>query len=162
RRVLLLTAGGIVLVGLALLPLAHRQEADGRTSWVTGIPIGDRIEGIAREVFSAGTAVLASATRAPPGQWGGFAPERVCAGVAGLLCVVCLIVDVQVYGDSDLQRTDWRGLGAALGPPREARALLVQPTYATAALAVYGHPTGPLPPGSTVREVDVVGQLPAT
>jgi mannosyltransferase len=234
RRALLLAAGGVVAVGLALLPLAHRQEADGRTSWITGIPIGDRIEEIAREVFTSGTSLVTSAGNAPHGQWGIPALALVLAGVgllvlrgstlerrgalvaaliggaavllplalsftsldyfkdrnllaawpvvliglgagfaaaragwwgpvlAGLLCAICLVVDVQVYRDTDLQRTDWRGLGRALGPPREARALLVQPTYGTSALAVYGHPTGPLLPGSTVREVDVVGQLPAT
>jgi hypothetical protein len=71
------------------------------------------------------------------------------------------MVDVQVFANSDLQRTDWRGAARLMGPPRIARILFVQPGYATTALAVYGHPTVAVPGGAQLREIDVVGQFPA-
>jgi len=69
------------------------------------------------------------------------------------------VTDIRVARDPSLQRSDWRGLARLLGPPRQARVLVVQPTYATGALALYGHPTTGVLPGARVAEVDVVGAV---
>ncbi len=82
---------------------------------------------------------------------------RVGLGVAAVLTVIWLATDVRVALDRALQRDDWRGAVAALGPPREARAVVVSRDYETAPLTTYLRGATPLPPaGADVREVDVI------
>jgi hypothetical protein len=49
-------------VGLALLPLALRQERGGRTSWIADIPLGERLDDVVRE-FVAGVYPLPHAAK---------------------------------------------------------------------------------------------------
>jgi 4-amino-4-deoxy-L-arabinose transferase-like glycosyltransferase len=80
------------------------------------------------------------------------------AGVVGAaaICAVALTVDVEVTRDTKLQRDDWRGAASALGTPSEPRAVVVSPDYARKPLRLYAGSLPPLPPGTTVSEVDVI------
>jgi 4-amino-4-deoxy-L-arabinose transferase-like glycosyltransferase len=60
----------VLIVGLALVPLAHAQEHDGRTAWIAGTPIGERLGEVARELVSANTSMISSNSLAPGGIWG--------------------------------------------------------------------------------------------
>ena len=94
----------------------------------------------------------------------GFAVRRAAATgllAAGALVAIGVWIDHRVVREPDLHRADWRALARALGPASEPRAILVEPSFAVAPLSVYGHRTTMLAPGTQVREVAVVGQLPA-
>jgi hypothetical protein len=71
------------LVGLALLPLAHKQEADGRTAWIAGSPIGDRLNDVLHELVSANAGLISSSSTAPGGVWAWIATAGVLVGLAG-------------------------------------------------------------------------------
>jgi hypothetical protein len=86
-----------------------------------------------------------------------------CSGRLGLagatvICAVAVVVDVQVASQAKLQRDDWRGAAAALGPPSGPRAIVVTPDYAKKPLRLYAGSLPPLgPAGADVSEVDVIG-----
>jgi hypothetical protein len=73
------------------------------------------------------------------------------------LAAVWLATDVRVALDRSLQRDDWRGAVAALGPAREARAVAVSRSFETVPLTVYLRNTAALPAsGTAVREIAVI------
>jgi 4-amino-4-deoxy-L-arabinose transferase-like glycosyltransferase len=72
------------------------------------------------------------------------------------ICAVALAVNVEVASDAKLQRDDWRGAARALGPATEPRAVIVSPDYAKKPLRLYAGSLPPLPPGASLREVDVI------
>ncbi len=84
------------------------------------------------------------------------------AGLAGLVAgvllgAIWLATDVRVALDRGLQRDDWRGAVAALGPVREPRAVVVTHGYEELALEGYMHEPSALPPaGAELSELDVV------
>jgi hypothetical protein len=133
-----LVGGAAILVPLALTvtPLDFFQDRNLLAAWIP---------------LSVGIGAAFAVRRA--------APLGLLA--AGALVGMGVWVDHRVTREPGLQRADWRGLAHVLGPPSEARAIQVQPSFAVAPLAVYGHRTMPLPPGARVREIDVVGRLPA-
>jgi hypothetical protein len=81
RSVLLATIP-VVVVGLALVPLAHAQEADGRTSWIAAAPIASRFGEVLREVFSANTSLISSNSAGPGGVWAALGIAGVAIGLA--------------------------------------------------------------------------------
>lgn len=94
----------------------------------------------------------------------GLARMPVWIGVAGaaVLCAVAIVVNVEVTRDDNLQRDDWRGAAAALGPATAAtgaRAVVVTPDFAKKPLRLYAAGTLPLMPaaGAFVREIVVIG-----
>ncbi|MEA2458358.1 MAG: mannosyltransferase [Thermoleophilaceae bacterium] len=88
------------------------------------------------------------------------APGAGRLGVAGAaaICAVALVVNIEVASDAKLQRDDWRGMAAALGPAAEPRAIVLTPDFAKKPLRLYA---GSMPPmaaaGAPVREIDVIG-----
>ncbi len=95
------------------------------------------------------------------------APRARVLGVLLALLVVggSVYALVRIAGDSDLQRPNWRGVAAALGPQHGTRAILAYAgTYATEPMSVYLPGTGwswtGIPASSapvTLSEIDVVG-----
>jgi hypothetical protein len=84
--------------------------------------------------------------------------RRLGLAGAAVICAVAVVVNVQVASQAKLQRDDWRGLAAALGPAREPRAIVVTPDYAKKPLRLYAGSMPPLAPaGADVIEVDVIG-----
>jgi mannosyltransferase len=84
------------------------------------------------------------------------AAGRLGLAGAGAICAVALVVNIEVASDAKLQRDDWRGAARALGPATETRAVIVSPDYAKKPLRLYAGSLQPLPPGTAVREVDVI------
>jgi hypothetical protein len=77
---------------------------------------------------------------------GAAASGRVGAVVVGALCAAFLALTIAVDTDVKLQRADWRGAAAAIGPASEPRPVAY---YADAAKLAHG--------SATVREVDLLG-----
>ncbi len=76
---------------------------------------------------------------------------------SGALCVVGVVAVVAVDRDRSLQRPDWRGLAAALGPARQARAVVVPGGYRSQPLRLYLHNSDYFTARSlAVSEIDVV------
>jgi hypothetical protein len=86
------------------------------------------------------------------------AAGRAGLAAAAVVCAVALTVNVEVATDAKLQRDDWRGVAAALGPAAEPRAIVLTPDFAKKPLRLYA---GSMPPmaaaGAPVREIDVIG-----
>ncbi|MEA2428261.1 MAG: mannosyltransferase [Thermoleophilaceae bacterium] len=85
--------------------------------------------------------------------------RRPALGLAGaaVICAVAVVVDVEVTRDARLQRTDWRGAAAALGPGPEA--IVVTPAWDQKPLGLYARSLEPLPlAGAPVREVVLIGE----
>jgi len=81
------------------------------------------------------------------------------AGVVGAaaVCAVALVVNGYVAYDSKVERDDWRGLAAVLGPVTGPRAIVVAPGIQKPALMLYaGHVRHVGPLGETVDEVDAI------
>jgi mannosyltransferase len=92
----------------------------------------------------------------------GFAvtrPRGLALGAGVALCAASLAVDLRIAADDDLQRTDWRAMTRALGPRNEARAVVIEPSYAKAPLEVYGRRVTRNATGVRVQEIDFIGQL---
>jgi hypothetical protein len=71
---------------------------------------------------------------------------------------VGLTVNLQVTGDAKLQRDDWRGAAAALGPASEQRAVVVTRDFEKKPLRIYAGSLPPLPSsGARVAEVVTIG-----
>jgi hypothetical protein len=88
----------------------------------------------------------------------GFGARRAGAlGLAGAaaFCALGVAVVVKSATDRQLQRNDYRAAAARIGPGR--RALVVTPDNGAAPLAAYAVDVTPLPPGTRVREVVVLG-----
>jgi len=222
--------GAISAVGAALIPLARHQEASGRTAWIAGSDLGDRVKQVGQELLSAGAHSITTGTgprslwsipalallvaAAAVLVWRGDARERSSAALAAVVGAAAIVVplalvltgidffqdrnllaawiplsvavgaafavrraaplglfaaaalaamgvwvDHRVVDEPGLQRADWRGLARVLRPPSPSRAILVQPSFVAAPLAVYGHRTTPLA-GAGVQEVAIVSQLP--
>ena len=87
------------------------------------------------------------------------------AALAVLVLGVFIYAGIRIAGDPSLQKVDWRGIRAALGPARRPRAIVAYDgIFATAPLSLYlpdvawsGPGPAPAPATATVREVDVVG-----
>ena len=80
-------------------------------------------------------------------------------GAAGLaaVCAVALVVNGYVAYDSKVERDDWRGLAAVLGPVAGPRAIVVAPGIQKPALMLYaGHVRHVGPLGETVDEIDAI------
>ena len=80
-------------------------------------------------------------------------------GAAGLavVCAVALVVNGYVAYDSKVERDDWRGVAAVLGPVAGPRAIVVAPGIQKPALMLYaGHVRHVGPLGETVGEVDAI------
>jgi mannosyltransferase len=82
------------------------------------------------------------------------------AGRGGLMAVSLLsalgvVLTLSVFLTPEFQRADWRGLGRALGPPTQARAVAID--YWSLPLEYYLAGSKDLPPGgASVTELDVV------
>jgi 4-amino-4-deoxy-L-arabinose transferase-like glycosyltransferase len=89
------------------------------------------------------------------------------AALAVVMLGVFLYSGVRIAGDPSLQKVDWRGVTAALGPARRSRAIVIAASdgiFASAPLSLYlpgvawaGPGPAPSPAVATVSEVDVVG-----
>jgi mannosyltransferase len=76
---------------------------------------------------------------------------------AAAVCAVAVVVTGYVAYDSKVQRDDWRGLAAVLGPVTGPREITVAPGIQKPALMLYaGHVRHVGPLGETVDEVDAV------
>jgi mannosyltransferase len=75
----------VVLVGLALLPLAHAQEGTGRTAWIGVLPIGGRVRHVLRELVSANASLIDTNAALPGGHWGMIGTVGVLLGLALVL-----------------------------------------------------------------------------
>jgi mannosyltransferase len=94
------------------------------------------------------------------------------ARVAGAVLAVAVLATfiyagARIDGDPQLQKVDWRGVTAALGPARRTRAIVAyKGIFATAPLSIYlpgvpwsGPGPAPAPSLATVNEVDVIGSV---
>jgi mannosyltransferase len=214
-RVPVAAVGAVAAVGVALAPLALHQRAQGHTSFIAMLGLGQRLIGLPKKLVTGelGTptpligplagliaaAAIVHALRERRGRvlvglsaiaalvpvalalaGADYLLDRnviavyvplvlaVAAGLgawrrlglagAAVICAVAVVVDVQVASQAKLQRDDWRGLAAALGPAREPRAIVVTPDYAKKPLRLYAGSMPPLAPaGADVIEVDVIG-----
>ncbi len=94
-----------------------------------------------------------------------------CAGAGpargrrrGAAAVLCLVVLSAVYESSQMQRPDWRGAAAAMGPPSGPRVLVVS-RNGNEPIAYYRGARefrSPRYSGERVSEIDVLGILGAT
>ena len=75
-------SGAVVLVGLALVPLAAAQRADGKTSWIEAVSLSGRI-GESVKMFTVGV----------------YGPVVLYALVVAVLIVACAVLLVWRYGD---------------------------------------------------------------
>ncbi len=75
-------AGAVVLVGLALVPLAAAQRADGKTNWIEDLSLSGRI-GESVKMFTVGA----------------YGPVVLYALVVAVLIVACAVLLVWRYGD---------------------------------------------------------------
>jgi mannosyltransferase len=69
RREVLVALVPVIVTGLALVPLAHAQEADGRTAWIAGSAIAGRLGDLLRELVSANTSLISSNSASPSSVW---------------------------------------------------------------------------------------------
>jgi uncharacterized membrane protein len=89
------------------------------------------------------------------------------AALAVVLLGVFVYAGVRINGDPSLQKVNWRGVAAALGPARRPRAVVIATSdgiFASAPLSLYlpgvpwaGPGPAPAPTAATVSEVDVIG-----
>jgi uncharacterized membrane protein len=87
------------------------------------------------------------------------------AAVAVALLGVFVYAQIRIVSDPGLQKSDWRGVAAALGQARVRRAVVANDgVFATAPLSLYlprvpwsGPGMGPPPATATVSELDIVG-----
>jgi hypothetical protein len=82
RPGVLVPVGVVAGVGLALLPLAHAQGGGSRTAWIAGIPLGQRVSAITKELISANTLVIDQDTGLPGGALGAVAAAVLTGAVA--------------------------------------------------------------------------------
>lgn len=82
RRRTIASAVPVVVVGLALVPLAYHQERAGRTAWIAGDPLGSRVNDVFHELGSANVGLISSNSPAPHGGLGVIAIVLVLAGLA--------------------------------------------------------------------------------
>jgi hypothetical protein len=91
------------------------------------------------------------------------------AALAVVMLAVFIYAGVRIDGDPSLKKVDWRGVGAALGPARRPRAIVVVSSdgiFATAPLSLYlpgvawaGPGPAPMPATATVSELDLIGNV---
>jgi hypothetical protein len=86
RRLVVAAALPVVVVGLALVPLAYHQEKDGRTSWIAGEPLGRRLGQVFHELGTASVGQINASTGAPHGGLGPIALGLVLIALV-LACV---------------------------------------------------------------------------
>jgi mannosyltransferase len=87
----------------------------------------------------------------------GFETSRAGLAAALALGAMWVATDVRAVTDRGLQRDDWRGAVAALGPARELRAVAVPRDFDTTPLTVYLRGAAPLPDGgAAVRDLAVI------
>jgi len=109
RRLVIGAAALPFVTGLALIPLARSQEADGRTEWISATPLVDRGWEVIRELVTANTSPVV-VTRPTP------------SSIAWLLALPA--VAIGIYG---LARARERMSPLVLGVPLVAGAALVIP-----------------------------------
>jgi mannosyltransferase len=81
RRHVALAFVPVMVVGLALLPLAHAQEGAGRTAWIGVLPIGGRVGHVLRELVSANASLIDTNAGLPGGHWGTLGTVGVLLGL---------------------------------------------------------------------------------
>ncbi|PZS12292.1 MAG: hypothetical protein DLM64_05245 [Solirubrobacterales bacterium] len=84
----LLPAVMVPAVGLALLPLANAQGGGSHTNWIAGIPIGQRVAAITKELLSANTLVVNENTGVPSGALGYLVAVTIVLSVMATVVVV--------------------------------------------------------------------------
>jgi uncharacterized membrane protein len=221
RRATAAAVGAVVLVGLALVPLALHQRAGGGTDWISAVPVDERLKhtywqfttgansswdgAVPFVALLAEAAVLLALFRGParvrrgvivPLSLAGAALLIVLAagalgfdylfarnvlpvllllivavaavagspgkaGVVGVvlglaICALFLRQDIRLDTTASLQRDDWRGAAAALGPSTEPRVIALVPGWAYPALGYYVTDLRPMAAPRSVREVDFV------
>jgi uncharacterized membrane protein len=78
-------------------------------------------------------------------------------GIAGaaVICVVAIVVNLEVATDPKLERDDWRGAAAGLGP---AQAVVVTPDFHAKPLRLYARDLEPVPAqGVDVTQIATIG-----
>lgn len=137
-----LLAAAVLLVPLALAVLGH-DDYIARGVMPAWAPLAIVIAG------------AATAARA-----------RVAGAVlAAVMLAAFIYAGIRIDGDPGLEKTDWRSVVAALGPPRRPRAIVAYDgVFATAPLSIYLHGVpwsgpgpSPEPTAATVSELDLVG-----
>lgn len=109
RRPVLAACAGWGAVGLALVPLARYQQQDGQAGWISGLPIGDRTELVARELATNNTEFVTQSTPDPAGAWW-------VLGCAAILAVVALVIVRRRDAPVAARGLGWVAL-ASLGVP---------------------------------------------
>ena len=152
---LLIVAGGAVALA--------RAAPEARRRWL--VPLGIGAGTILVPMALAVVGVDYFATRYLAVAWvplfaalAAVLAARRLGAVAGVaLAAVFLTVSVAVPFTPRLQRDDWRSAAAALGEPRGARAIVVNPDVGFVPLAAY-EPEVEAPPGPrfAVSEIDVL------
>jgi uncharacterized membrane protein len=154
---------GIALVIAAALALWHGRSrrgfvlAAGVGVAALAIPLAAKVVGVdyvyPRNMIGAWVPLavaLGAAAAAPKREWsaaGAVAIAAVCA------CFIALVVAVDT--DTKLQRADWRGAAAALGPAREPRAIVV-PAIGDDPMSYYARAARLQHGSATVSEIDVL------
>jgi mannosyltransferase len=82
RRLVVLASVPVVLVGLALVPLAYHQQTDGRSAWIAAQPLGGRVVEVLHELGSANVGLISSGSSATRGALGWIAIGLVAGGLA--------------------------------------------------------------------------------
>jgi hypothetical protein len=83
-------------------------------------------------------------------------------GAAAGLAAVWVAINVAIFSDESFHRDNWKDASKRLGPAVEARAILLRPGWAGAAIRRYGHLTFDAPAtGIRTRELVFLGQLPS-
>jgi hypothetical protein len=79
---------------------------------------------------------------------------------AGVLCLGGIAANLEVSARPALQRSNWRAVSRALGPPQGLRVVVMSPRYVAVPLAAYGQELSRCPRGVEAREVVIVEALP--
>lgn len=158
-------AGVVTAAALAALAIRRRAPGAAVAVAITGIALGvPLLLALGSLDFFKDRNLMAAWLPLAVALGAGLAAARTrraraaAAAAAGLVAVAGIAVTLQVAARPELQRTDWRGIAARLGPPREGRVIEVRPAYEWVMLAHYGHRLGPVMPGVAVRESVVIGR----
>jgi 4-amino-4-deoxy-L-arabinose transferase-like glycosyltransferase len=161
----LLYVAGAASLGVALVLLAVRSTYGERRRAAVPLALGGAALGIPLALTAVGVDYFFPRNLAPalavlllvPAA--GFALARagpIGTGAAVVLCTVNVAAAVAVSVDHKLQRPDWRGAAAAVGPGRAERALVV-PFIGDDPMAYYLPGTKVANGPTAVSEVDVLG-----
>jgi mannosyltransferase len=162
-----LVALAALLLGASLFMLLTRQDEEGRRGALVALAIGSAsvllpviLALIGRDYLDARNLVAAWVPLAVLAAAGYAAAGRAGLLAASAVMAIFLLMVLVGAADSALQRTDYRGAIASLGPspgPGE-RTIVVTPAFNWTPFTIYlpGYPR--LGPGNVgVREIDLVG-----